>query len=62
MPAEATLLRAIRIPAGTPMTMQKTTDSRVMISVSMLSGHRPTTPKESIARVTRIVERTPAMT
>ena len=31
-----------------------------MISVSMLSDHRPSTPNESIDRVTRIVDRMPA--
>ena len=34
----------------------------VMISVSMLSAHSPKTPKTSIERVTRIVDRSPAKT
>ena len=61
-PLDTALLLAIQMPTGGPMTMQMTTDSSVMMSVSMLSDHSPTTPKESMARVTRIVDRRPATT
>ena len=53
-------LRAIQMPSGMPITMQITTASSVMMSVSMLSDHRSTTPKNSSVAVTRIVERSPA--
>ena len=42
-----TLLRAIPIPTGSPITMQNPTDIPVMISVSMLNAHSPKTPKGS---------------
>ena len=61
-PAETPLLRAIQMPTGRPMMMQMNTESPVMMSVSMLSDHSPTTPKKSIERVTRIVDRSPAKT
>ena len=60
--ADTTLLRDIQIPSGSPMMMQKTTERMVTISVSMLSSHSPNTPKTSIERVTRIVDRRPAKT
>ena len=44
---ETALLRAIQMPSGMPITMQITTASSVMMSVSMLSDHRSTTPKNS---------------
>ena len=57
---DTALLRAIQMPSGMPTTMQATTASSVMMSVSMLSDHRSTTPKNSNVAVTRIVERSPA--
>ena len=60
MDVDTALLRAIQMPTGMPNRMHATTDSMVMISVSMLSDHRSKTPKMSIVAVTRIVERRPA--
>ena len=62
MTADTALLRAIRIPIGSPITMQKITASNVMISVSMLSSHSPKTPKTNMDSVTRIVDLSPATT
>ena len=60
MEFDTRLLRAIQMPSGMPTTMQITTASIVMMSVSMLSDQRSTTPKNSRVAVTRIVERSPA--
>ncbi len=57
---DTAFLRAIQMPSGMPTTMQITTASSVMMSVSMLSDHRSTTPKNRKVAVTRMVERRPA--
>ncbi len=48
--AETALLRAIQMPIGMPTMMHARTASNVMMSVSMLSDHRSTMPKNSIVR------------
>ena len=59
---DTVLLRAIQMPIGMPIAMQKSTDRIVMISRSWLSSHRPNVPKSSMHAVTRIVDRRPANT
>ena len=60
--ADTVELRAIQMPIGIPISIENNTDSPVMISESMLSGHRPTMPKNRNDSVTRIVDRSPATT
>ena len=60
--ADTVELRAIQMPIGIPISIENSTDSPVMISESMLSGHRPTMPKNRNESVTRIVDRSPATT
>ena len=59
---DAARLRAIQMPVGRPITMQISTESPVMISVSMLSDHRSRMPNIKNVMVTRIVDRSPAAT
>ena len=55
-------MRAIQIPIGMPISMQKPTDIPVMIRVSMANDHRSKIPKSNMQQVTRIVYRSPAKT